>query len=95
MPKSTEEVTGSPGVGESPVGPRPSTDGALPADRTYGQWLQKQSAARQDEVVGPTRGALMRDGKLPFDELYSRRGEMLTLDQLRERNGAAFKRAGV
>ena len=57
--------------------------------------MQKQSAARQDEVVGPTRGALMREGKLPFDELYSRRGEMLTLDQLRERNGAAFKRAGV
>ena len=48
-------------------------DGALPADLTYGQWLQKQSAARQDEVVGPTRGALMREGKLPFDELYSRR----------------------
>ena len=95
MLKSFEEVTGIAGVGEIPVGTRASMDGALPADLTYGQWLQKQSAARQDEVVGPTRGALMREGKLPFDELYSRRGEMLTLDQLRERNGAAFKRAGV
>lgn len=95
MLKSFEEVTGIAGVGEIPVGARASMDGALPADLSYSQWLQKQSAARQDEVVGPTRGALMREGKLPFDELYSRRGEMLTLDQLRERNGAAFKRAGV
>jgi hypothetical protein len=52
-------------------------------------------AARQDEIVGPTRGALMRSGKLPFDSLYTDRGEYLTLDQLRERNAAAFKRAGV
>ena len=37
----------------------------------------------------------MREGKLPFDSLYTDRGVYLTLDQLRERNAAAFKRAGV
>ena len=69
--------------------------GAIPADVSYSQWIQKQSAARQDEIVGPARGKLMREGKLPFDSLYTDRGVYLTLDQLRERNAAAFKRAGV
>ena len=70
-------------------------DVAVPADQTYGDWIKKQPAARQDQIVGATRGALMREGKLPFDALYTPRGEYLTLEQLRERNGAAFDRAGV
>ena len=93
--KSLSEITGIPGLPENPVGMRASMDGAVPGDVSYSQWIQKQSAARQDEIVGPTRGALMRSGKLPFDSLYTDRGEYLTLDQLRERNAAAFKRAGV
>ena len=93
--KSLSEITGIPGLPENPVGMRASMDGAVPGDTTYGEWIKKQSAARQDEIVGPTRGALMRSGKLPFDSLYTDRGEYLTLDQLRERNAAAFKRAGV
>lgn len=76
-------------------GTRASMDGQIPADTTYGEWLAKQSAARQDEVVGPTRGALMRAGKLPYDSLYTDRGVYLTLDQLRERHAAAFRKAGV
>lgn len=74
---------------------RASMDGQVPEDQTYGEWLKKQSAKRQDQIVGPTRGKLMRDGELPFDALYTNRGEYLTLAELAERNAAAFKRAGV
>ncbi|MBT2333613.1 minor capsid protein [Variovorax paradoxus] len=74
---------------------RASMDGQVPAEMSYGDWLQKQSAKRQDEVVGPTRGALMRQGKMPFDSFYTARGEWIDLDTLRARDAVAFKRAGL
>lgn len=74
---------------------RASMDGQVPAETTYSQWLQRQSAKRQDEVVGPTRGALMRTGKLEFDRLFDNRGQYLTLEQLRERDASAFAKAGL
>ena len=74
---------------------RASMDGQVPAETTYGQWLKRQSAARQDEILGPERGALMRQGGLSMDQMYSPRGDFLTLDQLRARDAAAFKRAGL
>lgn len=76
-------------------GTRASMDGQVPSDMDYSAWLKRQTPARQDEVVGPARGKLMRDGKMPFDAMYTNRGELLTLEQLRERNAAAFKRAGL
>jgi hypothetical protein len=70
-------------------------DGKLPADTTYGQWLQEQSKERQIEQLGPTRAKLMRDGKLSMDDMYSSKGVFLTLDELRARDANAFKRAGL
>lgn len=74
---------------------RASMDGQVPAETSYADWLKKQSAARQDEVLGPTRGRLLRDGKLEMADLYSARGELLTLDDLRKRDAEAFRLAGV
>lgn len=74
---------------------RASMDGAVPADLAYPQWLAKQSAARQDEVLGPTRGKLFRDGGLTLDKFSNDRGRLLSLNELRERNAAAFSRAGL
>lgn len=74
---------------------RASMDGQVPAETQYGDWLQRQSAYRQDQVVGPTRAKLMRDGDLAFDSLYSARGEWLTLEDLRSRDAGAFERAGL
>lgn len=74
---------------------RASMDGVAPAEQTYTQWLAKQSAKRQDEVLGPTRGRLLRQGGLTLDRFANDRGVWLTLDQLRARNAAAFERAGV
>lgn len=74
---------------------RASLDGQVPRDTTYAAWIQKQSAARQDEVLGPTRGKLLRQGKLEMAEMYTARGELLTLDDLRKRDAEAFKLAGL
>jgi SPP1 gp7 family putative phage head morphogenesis protein len=82
-------------IDEVPPGTRASMDGQVPAETTYAQWIKRQSAARQDEILGPTRGALLRKGGLDLPDLYNRRGEPLTLDQLRARDRAAFERAGL
>ena len=74
---------------------RASMDGQVSSDTSYSDWLKKQSAARQDEVLGATRAKLMRDGKLEMSEMYSHKGVFLTLDELRTRDAEAFKRAGL
>ncbi|WP_148716481.1 hypothetical protein [Chitinolyticbacter meiyuanensis] len=76
-------------------GTRASMDGYVPADMPYSDWFSKQSAARQDEIVGPTRGQLFRKGELNFDRFYNDKGKYLTLDELRKRDRAAFERAGL
>lgn len=82
-------------MAELDVDTRASMDGQVPADLNYGDWLRQQSASRQDEIVGPTRGRLMRAGKLDFDAMYTNRGEALTLPELYKRHADAFKRAGI
>lgn len=76
-------------------GTRASLDGQVPQDLSYGDWLKRQSAERQDEILGPSRGKLMRSGGLPFDSFYTNRGELLTLEQLRQRESKAFRKAGL
>jgi hypothetical protein len=74
---------------------RASMDGQIPAETTYGEWLQKQSAERQDQIVGPTRGKLLRDGGLTMDRFYNDRGVYLNLEEIRARDAAAFAKAGL
>ncbi|MFZ3286556.1 MAG: phage minor head protein [Telluria sp.] len=94
--KSFKELMGV-DVDESkfPVGSRASLDGQLPANQTYNEWLTKQSAMRQDSVLGPTRGKLLREGKLPIDQMYTPKGDYLSLKQLRELDASTFSRAGL
>lgn len=66
---------------------RASMDGQVPAEMTYAEWFGKQSAARQDEIVGPVRGELFREGKVTFDRFTDDKGRWLTLEQLRARGG--------
>lgn len=74
---------------------RASIDGQVPSATTYGDWLGKQSAARQAEVLGPARTRLMRQGKLSMKDMYSNKGQFLTLDELRLRDAAVFKKVGL
>lgn len=90
--KGWEELRLSKGLPEST---RASMDGQVPRSTSYGEWLKGQSAARQDQVLGPTRGKLLRDGGLTMDEFYNDKGRFLNLDQLRERDAASFAKAGL
>jgi hypothetical protein len=76
-------------------GTRASMDGQVPESTTYGQWLKDQPAARQDEVLGPTRGKLFREGGLTMDRFYNQKGKFLTLDELQDRDARAFEKAGI
>lgn len=82
-------------LGFSDGGTRSSMDGQVPQSMSYGDWIKSQSAARQDQVLGPARGKLLRDGGLDLDAFYNDRGKLLTLDQLREQDAAAFAKAGL
>lgn len=80
---------------ELPPSTRSSMDGQVPEDMTYQQWLKKQSAPRQDEILGKTKAKLFRDGDLELTRFVDRAGHEYTLDELRTRDAAAFERAGL
>jgi hypothetical protein len=82
-------------IDEISPGTRASMDGQVPADQTYGEWLKNQSAARQDDILGETRGKLLRSGGLTVEKFANDRGRWLTLEELRIRDAEAFKRAGL
>jgi len=69
----------------------PRLKGLEPAPRrTYAEWLKDQPDEVQDDILGPTKAALFRAGKLTLDRFIDRSGKVLTLDQLRKRNAGAF-----
>ena len=82
-------------IDEMSPGTRASMDGQVPEDQTYGQWLAKQSAGRQDEILGPTRGKLLREGGLTVDKFSNDKGVWRSLEQLRATDAKAFARAGL
>jgi SPP1 gp7 family putative phage head morphogenesis protein len=69
--------------------------GQVPAETTYDQFLRRQNAGFQDEVLGRTRGALFRRGKLSVDRFTDRTGRRYTLDELRRREPQAFEAANI
>ncbi len=72
-------------LGISDTATRATMDGQVPQQTTYAEWLARQSAARQDEILGPERGKLMRQDKLKLQDFYNDKGKFLTLDELHER----------
>lgn len=66
---------------ELPESTRASMDGQVPADMNYQQWLEKQSAARQNEILGPARARMFRNGA-PITSFVNRAGHELTLADL-------------
>lgn len=69
--------------------------GPVPAKVTYGQWLGRQSAVFQDDVLGKARGALFRRGDLPLDKFVNRAGDQIPLNQLARSQRQAFLDAGL
>jgi SPP1 gp7 family putative phage head morphogenesis protein len=69
--------------------------GQVPARTSYGDWLRRQSAEFQDEVLGPTRGKLFRRGGLDLKNFVRRDGSQVTLEELVKRHERNFRRAGL
>lgn len=69
--------------------------GAVPATTTYSDFLGRQSAAFQEEVLGKTKAKLFRDGGLELRRFVNRQGDSLTLGELARRDRDAFVRAGL
>lgn len=82
-------------LGEAPTGTRASMDGQVAGDLSYGQWLKTRSAEFQDEVLGKTRAQLWRSGGLTVDRFVDNSGRVYTLKELRRREPAAFRDAGI
>jgi SPP1 gp7 family putative phage head morphogenesis protein len=74
---------------------RASKDGQVPANTSYGQWLQGQPRAVQDEVLGKAKAdyfnklANQHGARDAIARLVRDDGSELTLDQLRSRYGKA------
>lgn len=69
--------------------------GRVPGETTYQQWLGRQSAAFQDDVLGKAKGALFRRGGLRLDQFVNRKGDELNLRDLARRHADAFRAAGL
>lgn len=78
---------------------RASADGQVGGGVTYYEWLKTQSSAFQDDVLGPVRAKLFRDGGLSAERFaqlqLGTNFEPLTLEQMRKLEPRAFRRAGI
>lgn len=72
-------------LGRDIKGTRPSKGSSgtkqVSANLTYDGWLRRQSKAFQDQVLGPSRASMFRDG-MKLDRFIDGRGNTLTLAQL-------------
>lgn len=79
-----------PGEGPRPpahIGCRSTTVAVLigvdPLPReTYSQWLKRQPAKAQDDILGPTRGKLFRAGKVTVDRFVDMKGQRVPMSKL-------------
>lgn len=78
---------------------RASKDGQVPATQTYYEWLKTQPASFQEDALGATRAKLFRNGGLSAEEFgklsLDKNFQPLTLEEMRQKNPSAFKRAGI
>lgn len=82
--KSWEEL-GIP-MKELTSGTRASMNGQVPRDMKYSTWLARQPYAVIEEVVGVQRAQMIVDGKIDVADMFTDKGEWLTLKQLKERD---------
>ena len=76
---------------------RASKDGPVRADLNYYDWLKRQPKSFQEDVIGPVRATLLRDGGLSFEKFarlnLSRDFKPQTLAQMKLKEPDAFKKA--
>lgn len=67
---------------DEPAPPMRATAGG-PTSDNFDQFLERKGAAYQDEIFGPGRAKLYRDGVITRNQLLDQNGNALTLKQLR------------
>jgi len=67
-----------------------TNEAAMRERENYQQWLGRQSAKTQDDILGPSRGKLYRDGGYSVDRFVDKSGQEYTLDELRAKDKEAF-----
>lgn len=82
-------------VDDAPKAARASMNGQVAGDLTYNDWLKKQPADLQDDVLGKQKARLFRKGGLSVDRFVDRKGREYTLDQLKRREADAWEKAGL
>lgn len=78
-----------------PAGTRASMNGQVAKDITYNQWLKRQPLDVQEMALGKSRAKLFREGGLDVNQFVNRNRVELTLDQIRQREAAAFAKADL
>ena len=74
----------------------PIVDGKRPRETTYEEWLRKQPAKDQKEILGAVRYRLLTEGKLDFGKLYKPpSGTPLTIAELKSRESKIFEKLGL
>lgn len=77
-----------------PKADRAALTGKAPEDLSYGDWLRQQPVSFQEEVLGPTRAKLFRDGGVPIEKFRDiRMTSDFTLDELLRREPEAWRKA--
>lgn len=78
---------------------RSSANGYVPADKSYYEWLKTQDEEFVKDAIGPKRAQLFLQGGLSSDEFaklnLGKNFEPLTLEEMKKRDAAAFKKAGL
>ena len=74
-------------VDEIPASTRASMDGQIPADITFNQFLKGKPPSFADDLLGPKRAQLWRDGEINLTQLVDMRGNPMTLAQLEAKVG--------
>ena len=72
-------------IDEIPPGTRASIDGQVPADITFDEFLKGKSVTFQNDLLGPARAKLWRNGAITLTQLVDFFGNPLTLEQLEDR----------
>lgn len=53
-----------------------------PKEENYQQWISRQPASVQDDILGPSRANLLRQGGVTVDRFTNSRGKTLPLEQI-------------
>lgn len=69
-------------------GKRAAQGGAVASDMSFAAFLKRKGADWQDEVLGPSRAQMWRDGSITLQQLVDMKGNPLTLAQLEARYGS-------